>query len=312
MCRRRRAALAVSTIWLALAYGSSAHAFCRTTTCETCEAPPNGCVTDGVPLYWPDTCISYSLQRDASDVADLQTATDAADLAFTAWESALCPTTGKTPYFKLQRTEPVACGKHEYNDQEASYGGNANIIVFRDTEWTATKDPHTLALTTVTYNKSTGEIFDAVIEVNSHVQFAGMQGISTATPVPSSKFDLQSILTHEAGHFLGLAHSDVDCSSPDHCPTMDAAYQTGTSDFRDLEPDDVAGICAIYPRDRAVSGDETCSPRHGFSGECGVPGEKGCCATAPGGPSSRGSEGLFAALAGLALWVARRRPAERS
>src|SRR5262249_20724376 len=158
-----------------------------------CEAPPNGCVTEGVPLYWPDTCISYSMQKDASDVADLQTATDVADLAFSAWESVICPGTGVAPYFKMERTEPVACANHEFNDQTSSYGGNANIIVFRDTEWTATKDPHTLALTTVTYNKSTGEIFDADIEVNSHVQFAGMQGISTATPVPSNKFDLQSI-----------------------------------------------------------------------------------------------------------------------
>jgi len=308
MLRKPAGALAFAILLFVVTYGAAGRAFCRTTTCENCEMPPQGCITDGIPLYWPTACISYSMQQDASDTADLQTATDIAGLAFSAWEGAICPS-GESPFFRLERSDAVTCDRHEYNDQQTTFGGNANIIVFRDDEWTATQDPHTLALTTVTYNKNTGEIYDADIEVNSHIRLGGMQGISTETPVPPNKFDLQSILTHEAGHFLGLAHSLVGCaSSPGHCPTMDAAYRTGSGDFRDLEPDDVAGICSIYARDRAVS-DQSCMPRHGFSGECGTAGHKGCCSTAPGGASSRHGQGMFAALVGLGLWALRGRRA---
>jgi hypothetical protein len=208
------------------------------------------------------------------------------------------------PSFELANLGPVACDRHEYNDQQNSYGGNANIIVFRDDEWAATKDPHTLALTTVTYNRNTGEIYDADIEVNSHVQFATMRSISTSLRVPNNSYDLQSILTHEAGHFLGLAHSNASCSPSGDCPTMDAMYRTGSDDFRTLDKDDIEGICAIYPPNRTAV-DNSCAPRHGFSGECGTEGHKGCCSTAPGGASSRQNNGFYAALLGVGVCLAR-------
>jgi len=51
-------------------------------------------------------------------------------------------------------------------------------------------------------------------------------------------FDLQAILTHEAGHFFGLAHA-TDTHS-----IMYAYYKPGAIQ---LTADDVAGVCATYP-----------------------------------------------------------------
>src|SRR5882672_3928654 len=234
----RRTAAIVTFLVIGLAGKRRADAFCRTTTCESCEQPFRECVNEGISLYWPIHCVTYDVQKDASRSADFETANAVADAAFNTWGQVTCPATGSAPSFQLANLGAVACDAHEYNDQQMSYGGNANIIVFRDGNWTG--DPHALALTTVTYNRNTGEIYDADIEVNSHIQLSGMRGISTTDQVPSDSFDLQSILTHETGHFLGLAHSNTMCSSSDHdCPSMDAMYQAGSSDFRTLESDDI-------------------------------------------------------------------------
>src|SRR5690242_8862324 len=78
------------------------HAFCRTTTCDTCVMPADGCVTDGYPLYWPVTCASYDVQQSASKFADFATANVIADVAFNSWKNAMCPGSGVHPSIELQ------------------------------------------------------------------------------------------------------------------------------------------------------------------------------------------------------------------
>jgi hypothetical protein len=221
------------------------------------------------------------------------------------WGHVACPGSGAPPSLESKNLGPVSCDKHEYNDQQKTFGGNANIIIFRDDVWvesSASAAPgSTLAITTVTFNVNSGEIYDADIEVNS----TSVSKISIGTPVPGDSFDLQSILTHEVGHFLGLAHSNVPCDGTG-CATMDATYQKGSEDFRTLEADDIAGICTIYPPGRSAT-DNGCMPRHGFSSDCGSSGSKGCCTTAPGSKSAGNGEGILVALLGAGLWVARSR-----
>ena len=109
-------------------------------------------------------------------------------------------------------------------------------------------------------------------------------------------FDLQSILTHEAGHFLGLAHS------PDAEATMAAQYYEGTTTFRSLAADDVAAVCAAYPP-KAIDV-ETCNPipRHGFSELCAADQAYASCALGSP-PSDRGA--LAACAAALGCLAAR-------
>jgi MYXO-CTERM domain-containing protein len=157
-----------------------------------------------------------------------------------------------------------------------------------------------VALTTLTYRKDTGELLDADMEVNATLKLIAQD------PIPRDGFDLLTVFTHEAGHFLGLAHSDTPKA------TMFASYDPGTVDQRTQKQDDVDGICAAYPPDGkrptaagAVAA-EACDPRKTPSVESGSGSSSGCSA-APPASFAGGASGATALLAlGLATVLRRR------
>ncbi len=61
----------------------------------------------------------------------------------------------------------------------------------------------------------------------------------------SNEYDVEAVALHEAGHCLGLDHSGTDEA------VMYYAYQG----FRELQPDDVDGVTAIYGATPCVDGD---------------------------------------------------------
>jgi hypothetical protein len=192
----------------------------------------------------------------------------------------------------------VSCANVEYNQ----HAGNANVLLFRDDFWPHTTDTgggtaDTLALTTVTYDVDKGDIYDADIEVNT----ANNHFTTSDDPGPDD-VDLLSVLTHEAGHFLGLAHS-ADQS------TMYPDYMLGTDAIRTLAADDQNAICTAYPPNRQPTGACTGIPRHGFAPECATEQTYARCAASPTPGGAAGSAGAIALV--LALAAARRVTARR-
>jgi hypothetical protein len=299
---------------------SSAHGFCRTTTqpLPASYSPTRGCFTQGLLLYWGGACVGYSIHRDASRNIPFAEAERIIDASFATWMQSTCVKTGGRPGITVSNLGAAECDEVRYNNDTP----NQNLIVFRDDSWPYRDPNSTLGLTTVTFNAEDGEIYDADLELNS-----SGRNLSTSDKVPTNGFDLASVVTHEVGHFLGLAHA-TDATS-----TMFASYKPGTAALRSLTADDMAGLCEIYPSattrvvsarpsstctwcqapavgNTEVRAADTCdpNPRHGFTTKCTTPKppvEDGSCA-ASARPSAP-----FGASAAIALMVAGLRTVRR-
>ncbi len=259
-------ATTISVAALAFLARRDAQAFCRTTTTPVPAdySPSRGCFTEGLPLFWKGACVGYSVNSAASAHVPAATATTIIDSSFDTWNKVMCGS--GSVGINASNIGTADCSEVRYNPN----GPNQNVIVFRDTAWPYSDPNNTLGLTTVTFNADSGEIYDADMELN-----ATGKNLSTTNVVPANGFDLLSIVTHEAGHFLGLAHAT------DATATMFASYKPGTSSLRSVAPDDIAGICDIYPNATSrnvatsvsVSGviaADACdaTPRHGFGSTC--------------------------------------------
>ena len=282
---RVRFALTVAVAFAALASAGPAHAFCRTTTSKApagWNPAVSGCWTDGVALAWPSDRVPYGVDPAASKQVSLAEATRVADLAFAAWNDAQCD--GRSVGIEAYDDGPSTVPDGATGDALAGWAYCAestdcsptahDVIVFDDAAWPYNDPVNTLALTTVTYGVDRGEIFEAYTEVNSAEQM-----LTTTEPPPAGSYDLQAILTHEAGHFLGLAHA-TDTGS-----IMYAYYQPGAVS---LTADDVDAICTVYP---------PASPK------------TGCACTA--GAAAPGSAAMMAGLAVAVLGGLRKRRRRR-
>jgi hypothetical protein len=282
-----------------LVCASDAFAFCRSTTCRSmpgkeCPTDENGCPTEGAKLFWPTSCISYATNRLGTQDLDPADTRAVIKKTFLAWSDVECPD-GTIAKMTFQEREPVPCKKSQYNKN----GPNVNVVLFQDDDWKYRGIDGTLAKTSVTYNDETGEIYDADIEINT------ANNTVTITDDPAKvQYDLQSILTHEVGHFIGIAHS------PDPGAVMFASYAPGSTAQRELHPDDIEAVCAIYPS----TSEAPCNtePRGGFGPRCDDPEPETICSIQPGGGASYSVAMIFLGSGFLAARARRRRAAKLS
>lgn len=302
----RTSSLAAALVLLAT---QQAHAYCGATSCnrtdasQHCTFDAQQCETSGFPLSWASSCVTFNVQKDAaaSEGIDYDAFKGSVERAFGAWSNARCDG-GAAPSLDIELTGPVSCDVSEYNKARA----NANIVMFREESWPYPGSEDALGITRLRFDPDTGELWDADIEINA------VDGdFSVGNPVTA--VDLDSVLTHEAGHALGLSHTTVVGA------TMRAGY-TDDDSMRTLEQDDLDGICAIYPPGRDAATD-SCQPRHGFSELCGADQpepkpepepetpakDEGCQLAAPGAPRSSSWSGWLSAGALIACLVRMRR-----
>lgn len=273
-----------------LLVSNQALAFCRTTTCnqskasEKCEIDPEtGCESTGKPLFWASNCVRFNIQRNLSNNLVKEEAKLAILRSFARWQGVECPG-GGVASISFTVGADAYMDEKEYNPN----GPNINVVFFRDNGWSYTGIEGTIATTSVSFDKATGEIWDADIAINS---------ANNALTVRNNKVgtDLESVLVHEIGHFIGLAHSNVDGSNGDQSAIMYASYNPGTI-HRNLESDDIDGVCEIYPPDRKT----TChdEPKGGFEDRLNPETPQGPCAANIAG---RHSGWAFAILGLLVL-----------
>ncbi|MDB4937749.1 MAG: hypothetical protein JWP87_4721, partial [Labilithrix sp.] len=237
---RRLAAIALGLG--AMLAPASAHAFCRTRTTPT---PPSfdpsvdktGCFEQGVPLYHASQCVPYRLLATESATIPRAVISNSLARAFGAWSAA---NASCIPGFTAIELAPTT--ETKIVDYKTGERGQ-NVVGVVDGPWPHADGTETLALATLTFNADSGEIYDADLEIRSDVAWS-----FSAVPAADG-YDFDAVMTHEAGHFLGIAHSQLPEA------VMYASYTPGSVTQRKLASDDERAICAVYPdRQTRVTG----------------------------------------------------------
>ncbi|HEU4383154.1 MAG TPA: matrixin family metalloprotease [Anaeromyxobacteraceae bacterium] len=245
---------------LALAVPAAARPYVRTTT-QSSNAPCPGGTAH--PLAWRAFPVPFVV--DAAGSADIpgSSAFDAVGASFATWAAPAC--TG------LRFRDDGTVANVPVGFRPA--GPNVNAVKWIESGWT--ESAQAIAVTFVTFSCDTGEMLDADITLN------GQNFTFAVSPGPTA-IDLQSTVTHEAGHVIGFDHN------PDPESTMYATAGFGETKKRSLTDDDIAGVCDAYPADAPPPPAPAAAPRGG------------------GGCSSAGVDPTLAAAA-IAALAARRR-----
>lgn len=220
MCTRgvRAGAAAILAIVAALA-SSRAEAFERSTV----DGDPE------TPLFWRYRTVVMRPAYDTSEDVPAGSVRLAIGRAMAAWNQAA---EGCSDFVLEDGGYPSGLGTTGFGAERDS----ENRIVWHEDVWPEDIPAGTLAVTTMSYRVSTGQILDADIDVN------GVAHFWTDTTAPGQvDTDVQNTLTHELGHVLGLAHA------PDPEATMYAESAAGDLEKRSLSQDDIDGLCFIYP-----------------------------------------------------------------
>lgn len=287
---------------LVLGPATSASAWCRTTTSETKPSTPTECITEGTPLFWARRCQSFSVDTRSGGGLTLAGFRSIVGASFAQWNAVDC---GNGPSFSVTQGMDVVCDQDEYSSNDE----NSNTIAFTG-DFVARMYPNdAIAITVVWHDTRNGQIYDADMMINASMgPFVNCP--DAGCPVATTSFDLRNVITHEAGHFLGLSHS-ADAES-----TMYYRADPGETKKRTLGADDVAGFCAIYGG-AAVPAECDTTPRHGFDADCTgeTPstnsGDGGCGCTTGGASSAAAPTSSAAAFAFAALALSRLRARRR-
>jgi Matrixin len=242
----RLARLVCTTLAAALAVtldADEAEAFCRTTTLS---GDNQACVVEGVPVFWAGRLVELRLNSNmGSKAGTVDEISSVLQNSASSWSKLACDARSG-PSITLTLGSRTTASTVGYVQGSA----NENLVVFQDAVWPY-PDVQQLALTTLTFQKSNGELVDADLEIN------GTKNLIVSGAVPPNGFDLETILKHELGHVLGLAHTSIAGA------TMFPTYDAGSVEQRVQKQDDIDGICAAYPPDRLKT-----------------PPASGCCAVA--------------------------------
>lgn len=183
---------------------------------------PTALAYKAMGIKWPDAKmpVPWSLGVDGVDNITNGAENDEVKRAVKAWQDVDCS--------RLTFGTPAVLPAHQQN----ATGDGVNKVFWVESNWSY--GTATLGVTTPKY--SGGQIFDADIEFNGHnYNWSAGQGSYC-----SNCTDTFSIALHEFGHFFGLDHSTTNSA------IMFASYPG--SPKQTLHSDDVAGICAIYPK----------------------------------------------------------------
>ena len=184
---------------------------------DVVKNPNNGALSRE---HWPNGTATWRINPShGGNLTGSRTVQDVIQASFNTWAGgpniALTPTRGADSSL----TAPNS------ND-------GVNLVCFVCTG-DFSKEAQTLAVTMVSVDEATGNIVDADILFSPNVTY------STDGPNGDSVHDLQTVATHEIGHFFGLGHSAV---------VRAVMFPFAPDSERILSYDDVAAMSSNYPK----------------------------------------------------------------
>jgi hypothetical protein len=189
---------------------SSAHAY----TINTTEV--------GKRIRWSVDTVHLQIASEFETFLEPGQAHSALAMGVDAWRGL-----PRVPDLLIESGAPESLGHHD--------GRSTNgVYLLRDWPYEATK----LAVTVVTYEMDTGRLLDADIVVNGKANFALL---SEPVMPGSNSYDLAGVLTHEAGHVLGLGESNEGEDA-----TMWPYARPDDTEKRTLASDDEDGVIESY------------------------------------------------------------------
>lgn len=283
---------------------------------------PDRAVGDELCVTWNRRDITYHVDSAGSVRTPGEAEFTAIDAAFASWQT-LSNSCSDFSFIRGPRTVRLPVGK---NSQDT------NVVVFRELacrDVVPASDPcladgtcanafncwdhsdYTIALTTVTYSKRTGLIYDADIELNAAPHDDGSSFLFTTISQPPCaegqdavtcvSTDVQNTMTHEIGHLLGFDHVSEPGS------LMEPTAPPGETSKRVIDSGSAEGFCVTYPKDQApVPCNELAqSQKRIVATSIGTVGLSGCgCDAAVGSHTA-----LVIAAIGLLATASRRRRA---
>jgi hypothetical protein len=279
-----------------VAAGLPASAFVRETTTP-------GQPATGLCLWWRDRQVTYRVNAATAATAPCGSAAAAEESAaagLATWGAGASASCTDFSFAHGAASTTTRVGRDGQNlivfrarpCNEIPCSGKPGECAARFNCWEHDQD--TIALTTLSFDSATGEIWDADIEMNGwdgvtppagHYFTCGGPGLDPCGAYGASgcnDVDVQAVVAHESGHMLGLDHV---CQYASHdpegsCATDSVMVQTvGSVSQRALAPDDVNGVCAMYPTGApaltCLAGGAVPPPKSGGAGGCSSAGGAG-------------------------------------
>jgi hypothetical protein len=262
--------VALASSILLLSNPGDAQAYCQSTTCSdlnTCTG--NAETLQNCPIKrWNRMPIPVRFFHKLSTRLILAETKRAIRSAMNRWSDVICAN-GERTSLRFQELSDTLIDKPRIEPNVPLTPGKGTEpfgIYFREQGWDVQERNDTIAATYLYTGKTDPVVTNAQILINnSDFTFALDEEVSETekyAPLGDKRVDLEAVMTHEFGHYIGLAHnrsevvsimSEGQCSLKERCDIRQAVVA------RRLRPDDELAVCTLYPPGRVLTEPESAS-----------------------------------------------------